>query len=195
MHAIHQGKVRFQAHVHPLLRDRFEALADGQSPHTLFVTCSDSRVDPSLITQTSPGEIFVLRNAGNLIPVHGQDDGSASAVEYAVTALKVQRIVVCGHSGCGAMGGLLAPEALQTLPTVARWIEHAEVTRRACSHFGADRLARSIEHNAIAQLDNLASHPAVSEALDEGRLVLEAWVYEIPTGRIDVLETRGATAA
>ncbi|MFT7519971.1 MAG: carbonic anhydrase, partial [Kiritimatiellia bacterium] len=119
IHSLFDGNNRFRAHVLPQMADHFMSLADGQSPHTLFVACSDSRVDPSLITQTQPGELFVIRNAGNLVPVYGQDDGSAAAVEYAVQALKVRRIVVCGHHGCGAMGGLLQPKSLSALPTVA----------------------------------------------------------------------------
>ena len=126
---------RFRAHAYEPLKEHFAALAEAQSPHTLFITCSDSRVDPSLLTQTRPGELFVLRNVGNLVPPFGEDTDSAAVVEYAVRALKVSRVVVCGHSNCGAMNGLVNPEAVAAVPTVARWIEHAAPVRdQACVH-------------------------------------------------------------
>ena len=111
------GIQRFQAHAYPRLSERFEGLAGGQSPHTLFITCSDSRIDPSMITQTLPGELFVVRNAGNLVPAPDVDYSTSSAVEYAVDALGVKQIVVCGHSGCGAMGAALNPTSVEALPT------------------------------------------------------------------------------
>ena len=113
---------------------RFAALAGGQDPDTLFVACSDSRVDPSLITQTQPGEIFVLRNAGNVITPYGTDGGVDSAVEYAVAALDVKRIVVMGHSGCGAVGGALNPDSLGALPAVREWVSHLQDTAEATAH-------------------------------------------------------------
>ena len=191
MHPSQSGIRRFQSDVWPLMSEQFAALANGQSPHTLVITCSDSRVDPSLITQSQPGELFVLRNAGNLVPKFGADDGSAAAVEYAVDALRVAHIVVCGHSGCGAMQGLLDPQAVRQLPTVARWVAHAASTREATSQLrGEARLDAAIMHNTTAQLDNLAGHPSVARAMAEGRLQLHAWVYDIRDGDIDDIDTR-----
>ncbi len=188
MRTLQQGVHHFQTQVMPTMREHFAGLADGQQPQTLFVTCSDSRVDPSLITQTSPGELFVLRNAGNLVPLPGADDGSASAVEYAVSALKVRRIVVCGHSGCGAMGGLLNPQAVAGVPVVARWIEHAKPTLFAVGQLDkSEQLPQAIRHNASAQLENLMAHRFVRDAVEAGNLTLEAWVYDIRTGHVDVL--------
>jgi carbonic anhydrase len=193
MHPIHQGVRRFQAEVFPGLSQRFAGLADGQSPHTLFITCSDSRIDPGLITQSRPGEIFVQRNAGNLVPEHGQDEGTASAVEYAVAVLGVELVVVCGHSGCGAMGGLLNPGSLAELPRVAAWVEHAAATGEAVAGYGpARQLDVAIEHNAERQLDNLQTHPSVRAALAEGRLRLEAWVYDIGSGSVRVVGSVGS---
>ena len=195
MHAIHDGVRRFQAEVYPDLRERFEELAGGQSPPTLFITCSDSRVDPSLITQQGPGDLFVSRNAGNLVPVHGEDEGTASAVEYAVAALGVELIVVCGHSGCGAMGGLLAPDSLASLPRVAAWVKHAQPTADAVAQLGPGlKLSSAIEHNASKQLDNLQTHPTVEAAMAAGKLRLEAWVYDIGSGSVRVVRTVGGEA-
>lgn len=175
---LHQGVARFQAHLFPRLSDRFARLAAGQQPHTLFITCSDSRVDPSLITQTLPGELFVLRNAGNLVPAPDKDYATSAAVEYAVDVLGVAQIVVCGHSGCGAMGAALNRGAVDSLPHVARWLDLAEVKVEA------DTLADQVDANARAQLDRLRAHPCVARALAERRLVLHAWTYHIPTGAV-----------
>jgi len=188
MHPIHDGVRAFQTERLPALRDHFKGLASGQSPHTLFITCSDSRIDPALITSAQPGQIFVSRNAGNLAPPYGEDVGTASAIEYAVAALKVEQIVVCGHSGCGAMGGLLAPESLEALPQVAAWVRHAEATRAAVAG-EAHPLPAAVRHNAATQLENLRTHPTVAAALEAGTLRLEAWVYDIPTGEINIVST------
>jgi carbonic anhydrase len=187
--ALSDGVRRFQAHAYPNLADHFEGLRNGQSPPTLFITCSDSRIDPALIAQTLPGEIFVVRNAGNLTPGADKDPGGAAAIEYAVHALKVQHIVVCGHAGCGAMGGLLAPESLGKLPAVAAWVENAKVTRDAVADHPAEtKLSAAVAHNALTQLDVLrADHPGVAEAEAAGDLTLTAWVYDIASGRVDVL--------
>lgn len=188
MSAIHDGVKTFQNDVYPAMQARFEELAGGQAPPTLFITCSDSRVDPSLITQQGPGELFVSRNAGNLIPVHGEDEGTASAVEYAVAALGVELIVVCGHSGCGAMGGLLNPGSLESLPRVAAWVAHAESTAEAVADTAADeRLGAAISHNAAQQLENLKTHPTVQAALEAGSLKMQAWVYDIGSGAVSVV--------
>ena len=175
------GIQRFQAHAYPRLSERFEGLAGGQSPHTLFITCSDSRIDPSMITQTLPGELFVVRNAGNLVPAPDVDYSTSSAVEYAVDALGVKQIVVCGHSGCGAMGAALNPTSVEALPHVAEWLRVAQV------EVESEELAEQVDANARHQLDRLRAHPSVARALAAGALRLEAWTYEIPTGAVRVL--------
>ena len=125
------GVHQFQSQVFQRERDFFDNLVAGQSPSALFVTCSDSRVDPNLITQSGPGELFVLRNAGNIVPPHGASNGGeAATIEYAVAALGVRDIVICGHSCCGAVQALLHPEKAAALPLVSRWLRHAETTRR-----------------------------------------------------------------
>lgn len=191
MAMIHEGVQQVQDNTYPNLKAHLSSLKDGQSPHTLFITCSDSRIDPSLLTQSKPGSIFVLRNAGNLIPADGEDLSSASAVEYAVAALKVELIVVCGHSGCGAMGGLMKPSSLEQLPYyVARWVEHAACTRSALGD-GAS-VDEAIRHNAVQQLANLRTLSVVQDAISTRGLRLEAWVYDISSGGIEIVATVGA---
>src|SRR3954467_2337295 len=125
IHGIH----RFREEDFRPLQGLFEELAKGQNPETLFITCSDSRIDPSLLTRAKPGDLFILRNAGNIIPPHGAaNGGEAATIELAVAALGVKDIIICGHSHCGAMQGLLQPESVAALPSVSSWLSHAETT-------------------------------------------------------------------
>lgn len=169
----------------------FETLANGQSPLALFVTCSDSRIDPNRLTQTKPGELFILRTAGNIIPPYGAVfGGEAATIEYAVAALQVKDVVVCGHSHCGAMGGLLNPESVSKMPAVRAYLDHAEATRRIITENYADvedpdkRLTLAVEENVLVQLENLRTHPAVAAALSRGELKLHGWVYKFETGEV-----------
>jgi carbonic anhydrase len=169
----------------------FETLANGQSPLALFVTCSDSRIDPNRLTQTKPGELFILRTAGNIIPPYGAVfGGEAATIEYAVAALQVKDVIVCGHSHCGAMGGLLKPESVAKMPAVRAYLEHAEATRRIITENYADvedpekRLTLAVEENVLVQLENLRTHPAVAAALSRGEVKLHGWVYKFETGEV-----------
>jgi carbonic anhydrase len=168
----------------------FEHLSKGQQPDTLLITCSDSRIMPGLLTQSKPGDLFVLRNAGNIVPPYGSSaSGEGATIEYAVAALGVSHIVVMGHSHCGAMKGLMEPDDLESLPLVTAWLRHAEATRaivhenyRDCR--GAERLNAAIKENVFVQLDNLRTYPAVAACLATGGLTLHAWIYQIENGRI-----------
>jgi len=168
----------------------FEQLAKGQKPETLFITCSDSRIDPNLLTQSKPGDLFILRNAGNIVPPHGAaNGGEAATIEFAVAALGVKDIIICGHSHCGAMQGLLQPELVASLPTVTSWLSHAETTRRVVhenyKHLEGPRLlTATIEENVLVQLENLRTLPAVAARLAAGKLKLHGWVYKIETGQV-----------
>jgi carbonic anhydrase len=172
------------------LQGLFEQLAKGQTPETLFITCSDSRIDPNLLTQSRPGDLFILRNAGNIVPPHGAaNGGEAATIEFAVAALGVKDIVLCGHSHCGAMKGLLNPESVAPLPSVAAWLSHAETTRRIVQdnygHLDGDRLVTAtVEENVLVQLENLRTLPAVASRLVRGDLHLHGWVYKIETGEV-----------
>jgi carbonic anhydrase len=183
------GVRTFQRDIYPQNRQMFERLAAGQAPDALMITCSDSRVDPYLLTQAQPGQLFELRNAGNLVPRYGGPVGGVTAtIEFAVVALGVPNIIICGHSDCGAMAGLLNPGQLRGMPRVAQWLEHAAVVREALAAAGEldapDALQRAVEANVIVQLDHLRSHPAVAEKLQAGRIQLHGWVYHIATGEV-----------
>src|SRR5262249_28504656 len=159
---------RFQADIFSSKQELFAHLARGQRPQALYITCSDSRINPNLITQTEPGELFIVRNVGNLVPAFGADSGAeAAAVEYAVEALCVADISVGGHTGWGAMQGLLNPEMLTAMPRVSDWLRHAEVTRRIIDReyphlTGEERLTAAAEENVLHQIENLRTHPAVA---------------------------------
>jgi carbonic anhydrase len=186
------GVHRFKREVFRQQEELFQRLAAGQSPQTLFITCSDSRIDPNLITHTDPGDLFVLRNAGNIVPAYGgRSGGEVATIEFAIAGLGVSDIVVCGHSHCGAMKGLLHPEYLTEMPAVTEFLQHAEATRRIVrskySHVaGEPLLDAAIEENVLVQLENLQTHPAVAAALAQGKLKLHAWVYDIASGEVYV---------
>ncbi|MFE4536514.1 carbonic anhydrase [Streptomyces scopuliridis] len=163
--------------------DEFRDLAAGQTPQALFITCSDSRVIPSLITGARPGELFELRTAGNIVPPYDADrpSGETATIEYALRVLNVRDLVVCGHSHCGAVGAMVRGEDLSAVPAVRDWLG------LGASALPSDHgLAHAVRHHAAAQLDTLRSYPAVRERLAEGRLSLHAWYYEVDTGAISV---------
>jgi carbonic anhydrase len=190
MQKLIQGIHRFREQNFRPLQGLFAELSTGQQPETLFITCSDSRIDPNLLTRSMPGELFILRNAGNIVPPHGAAaGGEAATIEFAVAALGVKDIIVCGHSDCGAVKALLHPDAVASLPAVAAWLSHAETTRRIVrdnyGHLAGDPLVTAaIEENILVQLENLRTLPAVASRLVRGDLHLHGWVYVIGTGEV-----------
>ncbi|MCL4855325.1 MAG: carbonic anhydrase [Bryobacteraceae bacterium] len=194
MKRILSGLSRFQNEIFPQTRQLFERLASSQTPEALFLTCSDSRIVPELMTQTAPGDLFICRNAGNIAPAYGEVNGGVSAtIEYAVLVLEVKDIIICGHSDCGAMKGLLHPEQLAAMPNVAAWLKHAESARFMVQdnypHLkGADLLNALIEENVVAQLENLRTHPSVASRLRKGKLQLHGWVYQIDHGTVTAFD-------
>lgn len=193
MQTIIDGILKFQREAFPERSALFKKLATSQSPGALFVTCSDSRVVPELLTQREPGELFVIRNAGNIVPSYSAEPGGVTAtVEYAVAVLGVTDIVICGHSDCGAMTAIANCKCLDHLPAVAGWLRHADAAKavnaartHACPE---DRVDSMVRENVIAQLANVKTHPSVALALEQGRLDLHGWVYDIETGGIDALD-------
>jgi carbonic anhydrase len=194
MQKLIQGIHHFQKKDFRPLKGLFEQLARGQSPETLFITCSDSRIDPNLLTRSKPGDLFILRNAGNIVPSHSAGNcGEAATIEFAVAALGVKEIIICGHSHCGAMRGLLEPKRVASMPAVATWLSHAETTRRIVkqnySHLQGNRLLlAAIEENVLVQLENLETQPAVAARLVRGDLHLHGWVYIIESGEVFAYE-------
>ncbi|MGX1272988.1 carbonic anhydrase [Streptomyces phaeoluteigriseus] len=165
--------------------EEFAKLADGQSPEVLFITCSDSRVVPALITGARPGQLFELRTAGNIVPpyVSAPPTGEAATIEYAVEVLGVQDIVVCGHSHCGAVGALVRGDDLDSVPAVRAWLAHA-ADEPPVTDTGDPTVARAVQHHVLAQLLRLRSYPCVEKRLADGRLRVRGWYYEVHTGAV-----------
>lgn len=193
------GVQRFQSEVYPEQAEVFAlAVSEKQSPHTLFITCADSRIDPIAITSSTTGEIFVARNIGNLVPAYGEMLGGVSAViEFAVTSLRVRHIVVCGHTHCGAMQALLAPESIQKMPTVQSWLHNAHAAlpvaealheRATDSHSSSSLMDVLTEQNVLLQMQHLKTHPSVAGAMAKNELTISGWIYSIGTGDVRVAE-------
>jgi carbonic anhydrase len=177
-----RGISRFQKDIYQEHQDLFERLALGQRPEALFITCADSRIDPCLLTQTKPGELFICRVIGNVVPPYPDAIGGVSAtIEYAVGVLRVPEVIVCGHTDCGVMRGALDPEALQTYPSVSAWLRYVRVERREPKPTAESLLALT-EDNVVAQLRHLRSHPTVAARLEQGDLALHGWIYHIGPG-------------
>jgi carbonic anhydrase len=185
------GHKRFLKDVFPSKRDQFHLLAETQAPEWLFITCSDSRIVPDLILGTGPGDLFITRNAGNVVPVTAQDvDGVTATIEYAVDVLRVKSAILCGHSDCGALKAALDRKGLEALPKARRWLSHVEgawTHRQPPNPIDGEHaeLASLIRGNVVAQLLNLKAQPSVARAMVEGRLTVHGWYYDILTGRIE----------
>lgn len=186
-----RGHNAFRESYVPSNLDKLEELSHGQKPRVLFITCSDSRIDPNLITQADIGELFVIRNAGNIIPPYGAaNGGEGAAVEYAINALGIEQIIVCGHSHCGAMKGLLQIGKLEEdMPLVYDWLRHTEATRRLVkenysSYEGEELLEITIAENVLTQIDNLKTYPVVHSKLYQGKLSIYGWIYHLETGEL-----------
>ncbi|MCU1774989.1 carbonic anhydrase [Pseudomonas sp. MWU13-2625] len=190
LRTIVDGFLHFHHEVFPQQEELFKKLATAQSPRAMFITCADSRIVPELITQSSPGDLFVTRNVGNVVPPYGQMNGGVStAIEYAVLALGVQHIIICGHSDCGAMRAVLNPDSLEKMPTVKAWLRHAEVAKTMvhencnCAD-EKESMPILTEENVIAQLQHLRTHPSVASRMANGQLFIHGWVYNIETSEI-----------
>lgn len=184
------GLHQFQKNIFLSHKELFERLAHGQNPDALFVTCSDSRINPNLITQTNPGDLFILRNAGNIIPAYGlQSGGEVATIEFALVALGVKDIIICGHSFCGAVKGILDPDSLDSMPSVKSWLAHAAATKRIVDEnytnlSPEEKLNVAVQENVLVQLENLRTHPAVASRLARGDLNLHAWTYKLESGGV-----------
>lgn len=193
------GFRRFRTEIYPEQQALFTRLARAQHPRAMFITCADSRIVPELITQSSPGDLFVTRNVGNVVPPYGQMNGGVStAIEYAVMVLNVQHIIICGHSDCGAMKAVLNPDGLERMPTVRAWLRHCEVARSLVEQncgCGGEHLGVLTEENVVAQLDHLRTHPSVAARLAGGQLAIHGWVYCIETSEILAYDARSGRFA
>ncbi|NVD43984.1 carbonic anhydrase [Qipengyuania atrilutea] len=188
------GVVHFQEHVYPEKRDLFERLAKGQEPEALFIACSDSRVETAMITQTEPGELFICRNAGNIVPPHtSQTGGMTASIEFAMAVLKVPHVVICGHTKCGAMAGAMNLESVESLPHVGKWLGFAKAAKDIVDALGNEldedeRMAMLLEQNVLLQMQHLRTHPTVAVRLAQGDLSIHGWVYDIETGGVSAYD-------
>lgn len=173
-------------------RELFHNLAtEGQRPETLFITCSDARVVPTLITNADPGDLFIVRNVGNIVPSveRGVFGGVAAAIEYAIEVLEVTRVVVCGHTNCGAIEAILHPERVSHLKHVTRWLTESatipELIRDRYAHLeGEQQVTAAVEENVLLQLENLRSFDFIARRLEQHKLAMSGWVFKIATGDV-----------
>lgn len=193
MEKLYKGIHKFQESYFKKEEEFFKRLSKEQKPEVLFITCSDSRVDPNLVTQSRPGELFIVRNVGNIIPPYDaiKDKNSvAAAIEFAVLSLKVKDIIVCGHSNCGAMEALYKDEReLTNMPHLRDWLQLAEPVRNIVLKYYPQtsseiRQRVTEEENILCQLHSVQTYPFIKQALDEGALHLHGWYYNIETGSI-----------
>lgn len=185
------GVRHFCKNEYPHRQEVYEQVTrEGQHPHSLFITCADSRVDPELLTQSGPGDIFVARNIGNIVPAYGEMMGSVTAViEYAVLALEVDQIVVCGHADCGAMKALLRPQSLDEMPTVRRWLTNAHAALSVTQALYPNQkeeifLNELIQQNVLLQVNHIRTHPSAAGRVAQGRLAVYGWVYDFQSGTV-----------
>ncbi|STX52390.1 carbonic anhydrase [Legionella busanensis] len=191
------GIQQYQGKTLKKLAELFAQLSQGQNPDTLFITCSDSRIDPNAITRSKPGDLFIQRNVGNIVPPYGVAGSEGAAIEYAVEVLKVKEIIICGHSQCGAMQGLLTPNLETTLPAVATWLTHARPVldkiekRFDIGNTKSDpnlKLKATIEYNILTQIEHLMSYPAIMKRLNQQEITIHGWYYEIKKGEVYIYE-------
>ncbi len=186
-----KGLREFQSSYVPQHQELLKELSQGQHPRVLFITCSDSRVQPELITQSDLGDLFVIRNAGNIVPPYGATNGGEGAtIEYAIKSLDIQHIVICGHTTCGAMKGLLqVGELEEKMPLVYNWLKHTEATRELVEeHYShlpkAEKLSTLVAENVLTQIDNLKTYPSVRSHLHRNEVQLHGWIYNIVDGTV-----------
>ncbi len=191
MHKLISGIHQFQSTVFRSNRDFYENLVHGQEPEALMITCCDSRINPNQMTSTAPGELLILRNAGNIIPPYSPEarNGEQGTIEFAIEGLGVKNIIVCGHSHCGAIKALLNVETMARMESLRNWLEFANAGKlnldeRYPGLSDDDKLNVATQENVLLQLVNLRSHPTVAKALDSGKIKLHGWVYKFETGQV-----------
>jgi carbonic anhydrase len=191
MDRIIAGVHRFRRHEYTKNRALYQELARRQqNPMALFITCADSRVLPHRITQTQPGDLFEIRNAGNIVPPHGAAAGGEGAtIEYSLDVLGIKNIIVCGHSQCGAMKAMLQEDPLEQLPAAKAWFGHAEATKRIAKqkykNLPFEKLwTLATQENVLVQMNHVSTHPAVAARLSSNEVQVFGWYYDIGEGLI-----------
>jgi carbonic anhydrase len=190
MQKLLQGIHSFQRGFFATHRALFEQLATtGQQPETLFITCSDSRVVPTLITNAAPGELFIVRNVGNVVPTPDLPGGNAAAIQYAIEVLEVQNLIICGHTQCGALKAILDPDSVAHLEYVSRWVKSTIRVKRVIeekyAHLsGEQQLTAAVQENVLAQLENIREYPFIAKRLESGKLHMSGWVFDVGHGEV-----------
>jgi carbonic anhydrase len=193
------GYARFRETAFPARKDHFHLLSEGQSPEFLFITCADSRIVPDLIFQTEPGDLFICRNVGNVVPPHGElPGGVSSTVEYAVEVIRVKHVIICGHSDCGAVKAAMRRATLNGLPTTQQWLGYIEDGWRSqgleANQTGAESaVEKLIQANVLSQLENLKTHPEIRSGIERGTLEVHGWFYDILSGTIAAYDSESRT--
>ncbi|MBS1816052.1 MAG: carbonic anhydrase [Acidobacteria bacterium] len=189
-----EGVRKFRSEVYEGREEQYRTAATTpQQPHTLIITCADSRIDVETVTSCGPGELFIARNIGNMVPPYGEMLGGVSAViEYAVDVVKVKHAAIMGHTDCGAMKGLLNPESTKTLPTVVHWLQNGTTALRVAETIdekrGIDLLPTVTEQNVLLQMQHLKTHPSVAAAMARGELTVSGWIYDIGHGDVRIFD-------
>jgi carbonic anhydrase len=193
------GLLEFNEQSRPLNLERLRVLSEAPTPAALIIACADSRVIPGLLAFVAAGELFMIRNVGNLIPPareEGTSSGAwseASAIEYAVGILGIRNVVVCGHSNCGAMRVVISGSYLDDTPTLRAWLDHARptpgmanlVAKSTTGRPADDELSQS---NVLLQLQHLFSYPAINKRLTDGTLSVAGWWFDIATGEMHIYD-------
>jgi carbonic anhydrase len=192
------GVAKFQTEVYPAQSKFFRELRDHQEPIAMFFTCADSRIDPAMLLQTRPGEIFTERTPGNIVPRYSDHVGGITAsVEFAILALHVPLIIVCGHTDCGVVKALAEPEHANGMPALQSWMRHSfdsreRLLREHPDVSGEEKIRLLTEYNVLTQLENLRTHPAVASRLSSGELQVQGWIYDIASGEVSVADAESA---
>lgn len=185
-----KGLHKFQTEVFPIQKNFFQELTKGQNPDILFISCSDSRINPHLVTQADPGDLFLLRNAGNIIPTYGSSVGEAATIEFAVCELKVKDVIICGHSHCGAIKAACDVDALENQPNLQTWINDnivptLHLVQKNYPELDSESFADILlQEHVLQQMENLKTHPVIQHAIEKQELTLHAWVYTFESGDI-----------
>jgi len=181
-----RGLHKFQTEVFPIQKDFFQKLVSGQEPEILFITCSDSRINPTLVTSTNPGDLFILRNTGNIIPPYSIPSGEAATIEFAINQLKVEHLIICGHSHCGALDAAVNLDSLKNQRQLHAWIDENVSPTLALVNKSYQELDTNIllQEHVLQQIENVKTHPAVNHAINKGLLTLHAWIYRFEEGNI-----------
>ena len=188
------GIIKFKKMDYKKYETLFKELRNVQFPHTLFITCSDSRIDPNLITDSLPGELFIIRNIANVVPPFRETSdyvATTSAVEYAVNVLKVENIIVCGHSNCGGCAASLNSEDMpDNLSHTKKWLELLEGPKeKIMKHDDPEEREWMLEQaNVVEQMKNLKTYPYIKSLLSEGKINISGWYYIIGTGEVYVFD-------